>query len=188
MGADLSEVMRAVDGGYGDALRARERREVSEGCIDGRISEAESGIDTDHPRRRGFDAGDRLPINLTGSCLQRIRGDTAEAVRCLSVRLSGDESPRGCTRRIFIRAISAQRPKGQQFRFRQAQADLCLHDASGAAVEFSHHEFDVTERLRCSQPAVGRLRDTVDERIARLIDRHFSAYDTRDVDIDMFGH
>ena len=59
---------------------------------------------------------------------------------------------------------------------------------SGAAIQFSHHEFVVTENLSGREAPIGHAYDGVNKNVASAIDRHVATDDTGYVDIDMLAH
>ena len=59
---------------------------------------------------------------------------------------------------------------------------------SRAAIKLRHRQLAMAQGLRRSESAVGRTHNHIDQRIAGLIERHFSTKHTRNIDIDMFAH
>src|SRR4051794_23719423 len=59
---------------------------------------------------------------------------------------------------------------------------------SGAAIKLRHREFTVAKCLGGGESPVCRTHHHVDERIASLIERHFTAQHAGNINIDMLTH
>src|SRR6202012_1982071 len=57
---------------------------------------------------------------------------------------------------------------------------MTMSAISGAAIKFRHTELAVTERLCRRQPPVGGPPDNIDQRLARLVNRHLAEVPSRE--------
>src|SRR3954468_13155603 len=59
---------------------------------------------------------------------------------------------------------------------------------SGALIELGQHELAMAERLGAGEAAVAGADRDIDERVARLIQRHLAAEDAGHVEVDVLLH
>jgi hypothetical protein len=89
--AHLTKMVRVMNGTQCNTLIFGDRLQSFECKIDSGVSEAETRIDPHDTRCGASKRRDRLTVDLSGAGLQRVCGNTTQAVRGLSISLGCDE-------------------------------------------------------------------------------------------------